>query len=300
MYTSLQERLVHLHHCRGIGWKSIARLLQIDSSLSSIFTLSYDSLSAYLSITKEQSLLFFQDLHSISIQSMIKTYKEKNIHTVTIFDKEYPWYLKHIYEPPWVLYAKGNIELLSSEKMMSIVGTRKPTNEGIQVVQRLVPPLVKKGWIIVSGLASGIDTAAHRTAIEHKGKTIAVIAGGVEHIYPKANRKLAKQMMNDQLIISEYPPSTKPQKWQFPMRNRIISGLSLGTVVIQARERSGSLITADMALEQGREVFAVPGSIFSEQSNGTNRLIQQGAKLICCAEDILNEFSHLFYKMNDI
>jgi DNA processing protein len=297
MYSSLRERLIHLHHCRGIGWKSIARLLQLDPSLSTIFEFPYDTLSANIPLTKEQSLLFFQDLHSISIQSMIKTYKEKNIHIVTIFDKEYPYLLKHIYEPPWVLYAKGNIELLSMPKKISIVGTRAPTMDGLKAVQTLVPPLVRENWIIISGLAVGIDAEAHRTAMRHKGRTIAVIAGGVEHIYPKANQSLANEIIKKHLIISEYPPHVKPQKWQFPMRNRIISGLSLGTVIIQASERSGSLITASMALEQGREVFAVPGSIFLEQSRGTNRLIQQGAKLVLCSNDIMDEFAHLFPKI---
>jgi DNA processing protein len=294
MYSSVRERLVHLHHCRGVGWKSIARLFQLDASLSSIFTLPYATLASYLSITKEQSLLFFQDLHSISIQSMIKTYKEKNIHIVTILDQEYPDLLKNIYEPPWVLYAKGNLEWLNLHKIISVVGTRTPTSEGLQAVQALVLPLVKKGWVIVSGLASGIDTAVHQTAIKYGGKTIAVIAGGLSHIYPKTNLALANEIMKNHLLISEYPPHIKPQKWQFPLRNRIISGLSLGTVIIQANERSGSLITAQMALEQGREVFAVPGSIFLEQAKGTNRLIQQGAKLVLCYEDIINEFTHLF------
>ncbi|HZG61105.1 MAG TPA: DNA-processing protein DprA [Anoxybacillus sp.] len=294
MYLSLRERLIHLHHCRGIGWKSIARLLQLDPSLSTIFSLPYDTLSAYLPITKEQSLLFFQDLHSLSIQSMIKTYKEKNIHIVTILDKEYPDLLKNIHDPPWVLYAKGNLEWLNLHKIISVVGTRTPTSEGLQAVQALVLPLVQKGWVIVSGLASGIDTAVHQTAIQYGGKTIAVIAGGLSHIYPKTNLALANEIMKNHLLISEYPPHMQPQKWQFPLRNRIISGLSLGTVIIQANERSGSLITAQMALEQGREVFAVPGSIFLEQAKGTNRLIQQGAKLVLCSEDITDEFTHLF------
>ncbi|RAK23357.1 DNA processing protein [Anoxybacillus vitaminiphilus] len=294
MYSSVRERLVHLHHCRGVGWKSIARLFQLDSSLSSIFTLPYTTLASYLSITKEQSLLFYQDLHSISIQSMIKTYREKNIHIVTILDQEYPDLLKNIYDPPWVLYAKGNVEWMNVHKLISVVGTRTPTSEGLQAVQSLVWPLVKKGWMIVSGLASGIDTAAHQAAIQYGGKTIAVIAGGLSHIYPKTNLALANEIMKNHLLISEYPPHIKPQKWQFPLRNRIISGLSLGTVVIQANERSGSLITAQMALEQGREVFAVPGSIFLEQAKGTNRLIQQGAKLVLCSEDITDEFTYLF------
>jgi DNA processing protein len=294
MYSSVQERLIHLHHCRGVGWKTIARLFEIDPSLSSIFSLPYSALTSMLSISREQCSLFFKDLHSLAIQSMIKTYRDKNIHIITIFDHHYPLLLKHIFEPPWVLYAKGNIEWLSTLKMISIVGTRKPTKEGIQSLNVLLPPLIQDGWLIVSGLALGIDTAAHEMAIKCGGKTIAVIAGGLNYIYPKQNRTLAERLMREHLIVSEHPPHIKPQKWHFPLRNRIISGLSLGTVVIQAKEKSGSLITAALALEQGRDVFAVPGSIFVEQANGTNHLIQQGAKLVRSAKDIIDEFAHLF------
>ncbi|MDE8563105.1 DNA-processing protein DprA [Anoxybacillus rupiensis] len=285
---------MHLHHCRGAGWKTIHRLLQQDPSLSSIFSLSYSTLASSMSISPEQYSLFFQDLHSIDIQSMIKTYRDKNIHIVTVFDDIYPKWLKHIFAPPWVLYAKGNIEWLSSCKMISMVGTRKPTEEGIRALRLLVPPLIQHDWTIVSGLALGIDAAAHQTAVQSGGKTIAVIAGGVEHIYPKQNRSLAEKLMNEHLVVSEYPPHTKPQKWQFPLRNRIISGLSLGTVVVQAKEKSGSLITASLALEAGREVFAVPGSIFLEQADGTNQLIQMGAKLVRSSWDIMEEFSAIF------
>ncbi|WP_199426055.1 DNA-processing protein DprA [Thermaerobacillus caldiproteolyticus] len=296
MYSSVRERLIHLHHCRGVNWKTIARFLEVDPSLSSIFSFSYSDFAQLLSISPEQCSLLFQDLHSLAIQSMIKTYRDKNIHAITIFDRCYPPLLKHIFEPPWVLYARGNIEWLSSFKMISIVGTRKPTSEGIESLRLLLPPLISNGWLIVSGLAVGIDAAAHEMTIECGGKTIAVTAGGFQHIYPQQNRKLAEQLMRDHLILSEYPPHTKPQKWHFPLRNRIISGLSLGTVVIQAKERSGSLITAALALEQGREVFAVPGSILIEQSKGTNFLIQQGAKLVRSAADIIEEFFYLFPK----
>lgn len=296
MYSSVRERLIHLHHCRGASWKTIHRLFQIDPTFSSIFTLSPSVLQTYLPLSSQQYTLFFQDLHSLHIQSMIKTYKDNHIRVITIFDSDYPPLLKHIYEPPWVLYAKGNIDLLSSLKIISIVGTRQPTKEGIESLRRLIPPLVADGWVIVSGLAVGIDTQAHEIAIENGGNTIAVIAGGFNHIYPKQNKKLAKRLMDDHLILSEHPPHVRPQKWHFPLRNRIISGISLGTVVVQAKEKSGSLITASLALEQGREVFAVPGPIFLEQSKGPNMLIQQGAKLVHSASDIFEEFSSFFAK----
>jgi DNA processing protein len=293
MYSSVRERLIHLHHCRGAGWKTIHRLLEIDPTFSSVFTLPSSALRTRLPLSSQQYTQFFQDLHSPHIESMIKTYKDKNIHVITIFDSEYPPLLKHIYEPPWVLYAKGNTRLLSSFKMISIVGTRQPTKEGIQSLRQLVPPLVANDWVIVSGLAIGIDTLAHEMTIENGGHTIAIIAGGFEHIYPRQNKRLADQLLDGHLILSEHPPHVRPQKWHFPLRNRIISGISLGTIVVQAKERSGSLITALLALEQGREVFAVPGPIFLEQSKGPNMLIQQGAKLVHSATDIFEEFSYI-------
>ncbi|WP_420769132.1 DNA-processing protein DprA [Parageobacillus thermoglucosidasius] len=296
MYSSVRERLIHLHHCRGASWKTIHRLFRIDPTFASVFTLPSSVLQTYIPLPLQRYSLFFKDLHSLHIQSMIKTYKDNHIHAITIFDSDYPPLLKHIYEPPWVLYAKGDLHLLSSLKMISIVGTRQPTKEGIKSLRRLIPPLVADGWIIVSGLAAGIDTLAHEMAIQHGGNTIAVIAGGVNHIYPKQNQQLANQLMDGHLVLSEYPPHVRPQKWHFPLRNRIISGISLGTVVVQAKEKSGSLITASLALEQGREVFAVPGPIFLEQSKGPNMLIQQGAKLVHSANDIVEEFSCFFAK----
>jgi DNA processing protein len=293
MYDSVRERLIHLHHCRGAGWKTIRRLVDMDPTFSSLFALSPDVLQTYLSLSPQQRTVFFQDLYSPQIESMVKTYRDKNIHIITIFDLDYPPLLKHIYEPPWVLYAKGNTKLLSNLKMISIVGTRRPTKEGAESLRQLVPPLAADGWVIVSGLAAGIDTMAHEMAVESGGKTIAVIGGGFDHIYPRQNEKLAKQLMEEHLVLAEHPPHIRPQKWHFPSRNRIISGLSLGTVVVQAKARSGSLITALFALEQGREVFAVPGPIFLEQAKGPNMLIQQGAKLVQCAADIAAEFPYL-------
>lgn len=158
----------------------------------------------------------------------------------------------------------------------------------------VLPPLIQNGWIVVSGLAKGIDAEAHRLCLRHHGETIAVIAGGLYYMYPPENESLFRQLATTQLIISEYPPFVRPQTWHFPMRNRIISGLSLGTLVVQAKERSGSLITAHFALQQGREVFAIPGDITTKEALGTNRLIQQGAKLILSSEDIEEEFRHLF------
>lgn len=284
-----RERLLHLHHCSGIGWKSIYRILQFDPTLSSIYNLSSKTFEKILSIPEKSASLLLKDLHSHNFQSMLKQYREKNIHCITIIDDDYPENLTHIYDPPWVLYAAGNLPLLTNRKMLSVVGSRTPTQYGYRTMEKLLVPLIKEQWVIVSGLARGIDTQAHQLSIDYKSHTIAIIAGGFYNIYPKENLQLAKMIMKNHLLLSEYPPHIFPQKWQFPVRNRIISGLSLGTLIIEAQERSGSLITADQALQQGREVFAVPGSIFDPNSTGTNKLIQAGAKLVLSSEDILSE-----------
>jgi DNA processing protein len=280
---NFRNRLIHLHHCRGMNWKTIYHILKKDPQLTSLF---------HLSSSKNQSSLYAEylsDLHSSVIHEQIRQYESNQIHAITIFDEEYPALLKEIYQPPWVIYAKGDISLLHSPKKLSVVGSRESTAYGERAIRSLFPKLIEKGFVIVSGLAKGIDALAHRYAIENKGRTIGVIAGGFYHLYPKETEKLALEMMRSQLVISEYPPDTRPSRWQFPMRNRIISGLTSGTLIIEAKKKSGSLITANYALNEGREVFALPGSIFSIYSVGTNELIQQGAKMVTKPEDILEE-----------
>lgn len=196
----------------------------------------------------------------------------------------YPNLLKEINGKPKELYVLGNLELLR-RKCMAIVGCRECSSYGAEVSQKLAYNLAKQNIVIVSGLAKGIDTYAHQGALEGKGKTIAVVAHGLDMIYPKENRELAKQIiLNDGAIISEFPIGTKTAKENFPMRNRIISGISTGTIVVEAKEKSGSLITANFALEQGRELYAVPGNIISENSRGTNELIKNGAEPIISYE----------------
>jgi len=293
MYDTVRDRLIHLHHCRGAGWKTIHHLFRVDPTLSAPFSLPPAVLRPLIPLSDAQWAAFFHDLHSTDVQNVVKTYSSRDIHIITVLDLDYPPLLKHIYDPPWVLYGKGNIQLLQEIKLISIVGTRRPTKEGIEALEKLVPPLAAAGWTIVSGLAFGIDIRAHQLAVRHGGTTIAVIAGGLDHIYPKEHQHFARRLMNEQLIITEHPPATKPQTWQFPARNRIISGLSLGTLVVQAKVKSGSLITASHALEQGREVFAVPGPIHLAEAAGPNMLIQHGAKLVQEATDITVEFPYV-------
>ncbi|MGZ0085234.1 DNA-processing protein DprA [Caldibacillus thermoamylovorans] len=293
MYDTVRDRLIHLHHCRGAGWKTIQALLAVDATLSAPFSLSPSALRSLVPLSDAQWNGFFHDLHAIDMQRLLQTYRSRGIRLITLWDADYPPLLKHIHAPPWVLYAKGNLALLQQVKLISIVGTRHPTKEGIAALEKLVPPLVSAGFTIVSGLAFGIDVCAHQLAVRHGGTTIAVIAGGLDHVYPKAHRSFARQLMEEHLVIAEHPPATRPQPWQFPARNRIISGLSLGTIVVQARVKSGSLITAAYALEQGREVFAVPGPIGLAESAGPNTLIQHGAKLVQQADDVIAEFPYL-------
>lgn len=284
----LNKSLIKLHHCRGISWKIIGSLLKADPTLQLHKTPSFLS-SLPPNVEKE----IVETLHSNNVEELLNQYRYNHIHTIPFFDPLYPPFLKEIYQPPWVLYAKGDLSLLQSKKKLAIVGSRLATTYSTKVIQQIIKELVEAKITVVSGLAHGVDSIAHKLTIEHGGKTIGVIAGGLFHIYPKENRELAGEMMKHHLVLSEYPPLTKPLKWQFPMRNRIISGLSNGTLVVEAKKKSGSLITANFAVNEGRDVFAVPGNIFSPYSVGPNELIQQGAKPVLEAKDIIEEWKHL-------
>lgn len=286
----IRKRLIHLHHCRGIGWKTMEKFFQYDPTFTKIYSLTPSEISSQFFIPLKISSLIYHDLHHLNIDQIIKNYEKRQIHLITRFDDVYPERLQHIYQPPWVLYAKGKIDLLQNDKMIAVVGTRKPTSYGKEVTEYFVKELTSHGYIIVSGLARGIDIKAHEEAVKNKGQTIAILGSGINHIYPQEFSQFAHQLTKNHLLLSEYPPDTSPAKHHFPQRNRIISGISMGTVVIEAKEKSGSLITARFALEHGREVFAVPGPITSEMSKGTHQLIQEGAKLVQKIEDIFDEF----------
>jgi DNA processing protein len=288
-----RERLIALLHHSEMTWNTVFQFIKKDPSLQldiheeprfrqyNLFPSSTNTISKRI-----PTLTSIQFEH---ISQQIEQYEKNGIKVITIFDQNYPSLLKEIYQPPWVLFVKGDLSLLEIHPKLAVVGSRQATPYGKNAISLMFPPLVEKGVVIVSGLASGIDTLAHEYAMKNGGKTIAVIAGGLYHIYPKENAALAKEMMKSQLIISEYPPDTKPLRWHFPARNRIISGLSNGTFIIEAKRKSGSLITANYAVNEGRDVFSLPGSIFNQNSLGTNDLIKQGAKLVMSSEDILEE-----------
>lgn len=216
---------------------------------------------------------------------------KEDIKILLYTDQNYPQQLKNIYDPPSVLFVKGtHLHLMDFDNCLAIVGARRASDYGKSVAYKLSMELAARGITVVSGLARGIDSCAHRGCLDGEGITIAVMGSGFMHVYPAQNKRLAEEIYSNGCIISEYLPDMPPYAGNFPKRNRIISGISKGVVIVEAGEKSGSLITARLALEQGRDVFAVPGNIFSPLSQGTNSLIKDGAKPVTCVEDILEEY----------
>lgn len=231
--------------------------------------------------------------NEINLDQEIEKLNKNNIKIVLAEDDNYPTLLKEIYNPPWIIYYRGDLPS-NNDFLLAVVGTRKFSAYGQHITQTLIYELAEQGLTIVSGLALGIDSLAHNTTLNAKGKTIGVLGCGIEatNIYPISNRYLAEKIIANQgCILSEHPTGTPPLKHHFPRRNRIISGLSLGTLVIEAPAKSGALITAQFALEQNREVLAVPGNITSPNASGVNNLIKMGAQLITSASDVLEVFN---------
>ncbi|MGA8944041.1 MAG: DNA-processing protein DprA [Thermoactinomyces sp.] len=286
--------LVALNQISTVRWQTVKFLIESGWKPSDLVPHKLLDQLLLLGVKSAEIQKIRQTLTSAFIAETTQELKKQNIQTVTFFDEEYPALLKEIAQPPWVLYVRGDASLLSG-KALAVVGTRRPTPYGLRAARELVAGLVALDWTIVSGMASGIDGEAHRSALEAKGRTIAVLGTGVDVIYPKHHRSLYEKIAREGAVISEMPPGTQPFPWVFPQRNRIISGLSQGTLVIEAAERSGSLITAEFSMEQGREVFAVPGPMTSRQSQGTLQLIQDGAKCVRSVSDIAEELEGLHF-----
>lgn len=273
----------------GIGRVRISHLKEHFGSLQAAWEASEGGLKqAGLDSRSVDSLLLLRSRIPLDVEmEKLERYKVK---ALACEDPSYPSRLKEVYDCPPVLYVRGNLSP-QDEPCLAVVGTRRATIYGRQVTEEIVDDLTRSNITIVSGLARGIDSVAHRTAIDAGGKTIAVFASGLDIVYPAENAKLAQAIMERGALVSEHPLGIRPKAENFPLRNRIMSGLSLGVLVIEAGERSGALITAHQAVEQNRDVFAVPGSILSPASKGTNRLIQEGAKLVCNCDDILGELN---------
>lgn len=280
--------LIHLNMIQGVGLKTIQILRDVFGSAAHALQATSDELSKIDRLTPAMRDLLQRKPVQYPIERELELIEEYGCQVLTLYDTAYPALLKEIDTPPIVIYIRG--ELTSEDSLsLALVGSRDAKDYGRKASYRLSYQLAQRGLTIVSGLAKGIDTAAHRGALESGGRTVAVMGSGLSFVYPAANTDLAEKITASGALISEFPMETTPKPNNFPRRNRIISGLTLGTVVVEASNRSGALITARLAGEQGREVFAVPGEIFSELSTGTHRLINDGAKLVNTVDDLLNE-----------
>ena len=280
--------LIHLNMIQGVGPKTVQVLRDVFGSAERALQAKSDELGKIDRLTPAMRDLLRRKPVQYPIERELELIQEYGCQVLTLYDTAYPALLKEIDTPPIVLYIRG--ELTPEDSLsLALVGSRDAKDYGRKASYRLSYQLAQRGLTIVSGLAKGIDTAAHRGALESGGRTVAVMGSGLSFVYPATNTDLAEKITESGALISEFPMETKPKPNNFPRRNRIISGLTLGTVVVEASNRSGALITARLAGEQGREVFAVPGEIFSELSTGTHKLINNGAKLVNTVDDLLNE-----------
>ena len=281
-----------LRRLPGVGTRAQLNLLEHFGSITSVFSASRDQLEKVLGGKTEaiEAILAGPDKQAFPLE--FEWLSQPNHHLLTWSDVDYPALLREIPDPPLVLYISGDRALLSSPQI-AIVGSRNPTPMGRENAQAFARSLASAGLVVTSGMALGVDGAAHRGALDAGGKTIAVAGTGLDRVYPARHRDLAHEIVKQGALVSEFPLGTPPLPENFPVRNRIISGLSLGTLVVEAALKSGSLITARMANEQGREVFAIPGSIHAPQARGCHALIRQGAKLVETAQDIIEELGPL-------
>lgn len=276
--TDAEKRLLALHYVFPVPLNRLNRLYEIDPTLEKLYKYRPKELVHLLGITLDKAIQLKENLQQHASTPYDKLYERHAITPIPFTHPHYPDLLRVLIDPPAVLYTKGNQQLLTKPFKVAIIGSRKATAYSKQVMSLIVPPLVENDVVIVSGLAKGADTMAHESAIAFGGKTIAVLGHGLFHLYPKENRLLAEEMAKHQLLLTEYPPYVKPERWTFPMRNRIISGLSNAVVVTESAEKSGTMSTVEHALDHGKDIFTVPGPITSALSVGPNKLLDEGAK----------------------
>lgn len=283
-----KEQLINISAIPGVGATRIRALVAHFKSTENIFNVPLKQLTAVegIDVKTAQSIKAYSDFEYGTRQ--LEKISHEGGDLIHFWDERYPENLKRIYDPPAFIFVKGTLAK-QDKYAIAIVGTRLPSNYGKVVAEKIAKELAQKCLVIVSGLARGIDTISHWTAVQSGGRTLAVLGSGLDHIYPGENKKLAEKIAEQGALISEFPMGTGPDAVNFPRRNRIISGLALGTVVVEAGLKSGALLTANYALEQNREIFAVPGNITSPKSLGTNQIIKDGAKLISSSNDVLLE-----------
>jgi len=273
----------------GLGSEGQRKLLQVFGSPTAVLQQPHSTLNQY--VRQPVARAIAEGVDEAVLASTANWLEDPLNRILTVADADYPQALLNIPDPPLLLYVKGRLDLLNTASL-AIVGSRNATTQGLRNAEAFAKSASEAGLSVVSGLAQGIDAAAHRGGLQAAGASVAVVGTGLDKVYPASNRELAHQLAQQGCIVSEFPLGTPPLPANFPRRNRIISGLSLGCLVVEASLQSGSLITARMALEQGRDVFAIPGSIHSPQSKGCHSLIKQGAKLVESAQDILEELGY--------
>ncbi len=285
----MEERryLLALSMVEGLGSIKTSQLLKYFNKAENIFSAPVKELE-HVSGIGAKIAGGIKDFNWHVLDKELELVRKHKIEVVTIADSDYPESLRQIPDPPLVLYFKGKSDWTGFN--FAIVGSRKASLYGLSVAEKFAQQLAALGVVIVSGMARGIDTASHKGALKAKGATLAVLGSGLLNIYPPENESLAEKIAESGAVISEFPLNTPPLRENFPRRNRIVSGLARGVLVVEAAERSGALITADLALDQGKDVFAVPGKVDSPTSLGANHLIKQGAKLVNSIEDILEEY----------
>lgn len=287
-----QITIAWLNSVNGLSNGKIGKLLEYFGSTEELWN-NFSSEKYNLSILKPEIIYNLTKIKDGFGERLFEKLRDENAFIVTYFDEEYPNKLKNINGAPNILYCKGNLSA-ANNLSIAVIGSRKATSYGKWTAEKFTKELSDLGVTIISGLATGIDTIAHQTAIKYNTKTIGVIGCGINIVYPKKNEMLYKDIVDaDGAVITEYPFGMEPMPSNFPDRNRIISGLSDGVLVIEAQEKSGTLITAGHAANQGKEIFAVPGNIESLYSKGTNALIKDGAKIVTCIDDIIEEILEL-------
>lgn len=292
-----KECYIILNSLRLIGPVRVRKLREALGSVEAIFSERVGGLSKIEGIGQGPAESIMSWEKTFDLKSELARCEELKIEIADCEDESYPKQLLEIYDPPLVLYYRGDLEA-ASKRSIAVVGSRSTTYYGLETAKKLSYQMAYAGLTVGSGLARGIDTAAHQGALAAKGRTLAVVGSSLDLIYPPENRPLAEMIAEKRgVVLSEFSLGTAPDKQTFPMRNRIVSGLSSGVLVVEAGDKSGALITARMALEQGRQVFAIPGRINDESAKGCHRLIKDGAKLVESVEDILQEFEFLFPKV---
>ena len=291
------EALVALNLIEHVGPIRLRQLLEHFGEAPEILRASRQQLLQVRNIGEETAEAIANWEKTIDLNGELKRIGEFGCRIVAQADAEYPELLRQIYDPPILLYVKGQL-LPKDKNAVAMVGSRMTTHYGMEAARRLAYQLAYVGVTVVSGAARGIDSAAHQGALSGKGRTIAVLGTGINLVFPSENRELYERIASNGALITQFPFNRKPDKQSFPIRNRIVAGMTLGTVVVEANLTSGALITANFAVEYGRQVFAVPGRIDSPRSKGCHELIKKGAKLCESAEDILSEFEYLFPASN--